>query len=504
MARRRSGRRPRSAAAAGRVGVIDIGSNSIRLVVFHALCRAPQPVFNEKVLCGLGRGLERSGRLDAEGVELALDNLRRFAALARTMDVRRLMVLATAAARDAANGRDFVAAIARRTGLKARILSGAEEARMSALGVVSGMPDADGLMGDLGGGSLELVRLAHGRLGRGVTLPYGPLRLAELALKRRRELKDLIDQALAELPWLDTVVGRNFYAVGGAWRSLARIHMGQQNYPLHVIHHYTIARDKAEGFLDLIAHLGRDSLEGIEGVPRKRLETLPLAALVLERILRRTRPKSLVFSAMGLREGCLYDALTPALRRQDPLLAACEQAANAHARYTLDAHTLYVWARGLFGKTSGELHRLRLAACALGDLAWSEHPDYRAEIGFLRVLRMPLTGVDHPGRAYLALAVFARYEGSGEGDVARPARKLLVEEEALDAVRLGLALRLAYTLSAGAAGVLRRTTVKFDRTTLKLVLPKSVRVLVGETLERHFEALARAFGKTPAIVKGRA
>jgi len=477
--------------SAAPVGVIDIGSNSIRLVVYAGDERAPHPIFNEKVLCGLGRGLERSNRLHSEGVKLALDNLSRFAELVEAMNVKRLRVVGTAAVRDAEDGRDFVAEVRRRTGLKMETLDGEEEARLSGLGVVSGMPEADGLMGDLGGGSLELVTIKHGEIGRHVTLPFGPLRLREIT-DRRDALIDLVDHRLEKIDWLDKVKGRDFYAVGGSWRGIARLHMAHANYPLRVIHGYTLSRGKAEDFLDLIAGLSRESLERIGRVPRKRLEVLPLAALVLHRVLVRTRPSRLVFTALGLREGCLFDRLTPAQRRRDPLLAASEQIARENARFEVEGDALHEWLGPLFRKSSPDVERLRLAACLLADIAWNEHPDYRAEIAFLRVLRMPIVGIDHPGRAFLALTVYTRYAGTAEGDVTGPAWMLLGEERLRDAYTLGLGLRLAFTLSGGAPHVLRRVRLERGDGTIRLRIPKRTASIVGEAVERRFQALAQA------------
>lgn len=481
------------------IGVIDIGSNSIRLVVFDAVSRMPHPIFNEKVLCGLGRDLERTGVLNPHGVALAMDNLARFAGLVRAMDLRRVRVVGTAALRDAEDGPGFVAEARKRTGLAIDVVSGAEEARLSALGVVSGIPEADGMMGDLGGGSLEIVRIDRGRLREYETLPFGPLRLREAAEKGRGKIRELVDQHLDAIGWLPKTAGRRFYAVGGAWRAIARLHMAHAGYPLHVIHHYALKRGKAEEFLELVASLSRESLERLSNAPRKRLESLPLAALVLWRILRRVRPEELVFSATGLREGCLFDELTPSLRAQDPLLSACMAMAKVNARFPLDGRALLDWVTPVLKPKHAEARRLWLAACHLGDIAWGEHPDYRAEIAFLRVLRMPVTGLDHAGRAFLGLTVFTRYDGAADGDITRPAWFLLDEERLREAYLLGLALRLAYTLSGGTAAILRKVSLRLEGGAIKLAVRQRDRLLIGEAVERRLDALARAVGRPSAI-----
>jgi len=275
---RPSDKAPERKGRGGRVGVVDIGSNSIRLVVFEGATRAPAALFNEKVMCGLGRGLEDTGRLDAGAIERAIANLRRFAALAAAMRVERLEALATAAVRDAGNGPEFIKEVARACKLQARVLTGEEEARYSALGVLSAAPEAEGAMGDLGGGSLELVEIGQGRYGRHVTLPIGPLRVVPGADGSRKKMKEAIEKRLDEVKWLAQVEGRNFYPVGGAWRALARVHMEQTGHPLHVIHNYELKWGEAEEFLQLVSRLSPNSLSKMYGVSRRRHETLPYAA----------------------------------------------------------------------------------------------------------------------------------------------------------------------------------------------------------------------------------
>jgi exopolyphosphatase/guanosine-5'-triphosphate,3'-diphosphate pyrophosphatase len=481
------------------VAVVDIGSNSIRLVVFDGTSRVPLPLFNEKVLSGLGRGLERTGELDAEGMESALQNLRRFAELIKAMGVRKTFALATAAARDAANGAAFVRQVRKSTGLPVVVLSGREEARLSALGVIAGTPEATGAMGDLGGGSLELVALADGRADRYATLPLGPLRLREVAERNRGQLRAMIDDHLNELAFLRPARGRDFYAVGGAWRALAKLHMSHNNYALEVIHHYAIRREAAIEFLGLVAAQSRASLEGFSGagVSRKRIETLPLAALVLERTLRRIKPERLVFSAYGLREGCLYDSLPAKLKRVDPLLSGARAMLEGNRRYKVDPETLADWVEPLFKDSSRR--RLRLATCYLADIAWNEHPDHRGEIAFTRALYMPVAGIDHPGRAYVALALFARYEGQPDPDTTRAAWHLLDEESLREAYQLGLALRVAYRLTGGAASVFAKCKLKLTAKDIVLGIPTRMGGMVGELVGRRMEALGRALDRRPVI-----
>jgi len=475
-----------------RIGVIDLGSNSIRLVVYERQGRSPLPVFNEKVLCGLGRGLERTGRLNPDGVRLALENIARFARIAEGMALRRLDVLATAAARDAADGAAFVAEIGRLVGREVRLLDGTEEARLSALGVVSGMPDATGLMGDLGGGSLELVALDRGGLGaEQPTLPLGPLRLMETEEGRRSALVKYIDRHLDQHPWIGQAAGRDFYPVGGSWRALAKAYMEQVKHPLHIIHHYTVDAGAMRDFAELVSRQSKSSLERAAGVSKRRSDTLPYAALVLERLLRRARPARVVFSAYGLREGFLYDQLPPEERGRDPLLSACEDHARRIGRFE-PSRALINWTAPLFAGEDRTTERLRIAACMLSDLGWSDHPDYRAEHAFLRALRMPYGGIDHSERAFLGLALYGRYTGRFDDPILAPARDLTTEAQRRRALVLGLTLRLAHTLTGGVVALLEQAPLRLVGNRLELTLPGDAADLTGDVVQRRLDALANA------------
>lgn len=488
----RSSRRPIYTANFERpFGVIDIGSNSVRLVVFDGPSRAPVPKFNEKVLCGLGRSLDATGRLDENGAELALAVLSRFAALAKEMRVGHFEVVATAAVRDAADGPDFVAEVRRRAGLTVRILSGADEARISALGTLSGIPEANGVVGDIGGGSLELIEVGGGRTGRSATLPLGPFRMRSLPPKQRA---DFIDEALFTAQWIEEARGRNLYLVGGAWRAIARIYMSQTGYPLHIIHHYQVDAATLRDFSRFLARQSTVSLAGIPGVPQRRLEVLSSAALVLSRLIGHLSPSNVVFSAHGLREGLWYAALSPKQRNQDPLLAACRALAMRESRFGPHGEKLFRFLAPAFPNESEAEGRLRLAASLMSDISWRVSPDYRADQASRRILLAPLSAFDHPARAFVALAVYARYQGSLEGAVELPGSTLIDHKAARRALAIGLGLRFAHTITGGTAAPLAtmRLAQKEERLVLE-IQPKAAR-LIAETSTRRLEAFARGLG----------
>ena len=478
------------------VAVIDVGSNSVRLVVFDETKRVPVPIFNEKVSCGLGRGIDATGKLNPEGVAMAMQSLRRFVALADAMGVGDVSAVATAAVREATDGPDFTAAVARECGLEVKTISGEEEARLSALGVHSAFPDADGMMGDLGGASVELVRMAAGKSKEQVTLPMGPIRVTG----SRSDSTVLIGRHLDTLNWLGDARGGTFYAVGGAWRALARVHMNYMKYPLLVTHDYRINRRDALSFSDLIANLSQGTLQQVPGISKRRVESLPFAALLLENLIERSGVSQVSFSAFGLREGCIYDRLPEELRGEDPLIATARDLAWRTGRVTADGEALFRWMSPAFPEEKPRESQLRRAACLLADLEWSEHPDYRVEHALLRILRYPLVGVDHPGRAYLGLSVASRHARVSDALFGKFLRSLLDDIEADRARATGLAMRLGYTVSGGVISLLQQTAIRRDGRELILELPDHAAVLVGDVVQRRFNALASALGCTPKTV----
>ena len=488
-----------------RIAVIDIGSNSLRLVVFERLGAALMPLLNEKVMCGLGRGIARTGRLNREGVELAYANLQRFVALARALGVDHLTGIATAAVRDASDGAQFAAEVERQCGLPVRIIDGGEEARLSANGVLAGIPQADGVVGDLGGGSVELVRIVGGQqptIEKGVSLPLGPLRLAEYA-DDPRGLREAIRRSVASAAdLLRSAQGKPLYLVGGAWRAIARLHMEQARYPLHIIHQYTVSRRSADAFLEVLAGMSARSLERITSVNRKRLELVPQAALLLNEIVAVGAPDRIVFSAFGLREGYAYNLL-PSQPEIEPLVAACRGVALSQNPGRSEGDLLEAWTAPVFVNSPAASRRLHRATCWLSDIAWAEHPDYRAEQAFMRSLRMPIGAISHQERVFIASALHARYGGAPDDPIKAPTRALLDDREAAEARSLGLALRLAYTLCGGALELLGNVALKREDSALVLELPPTGSLFQGEAVERRLAALGRALDLTTRMTRRR-
>jgi exopolyphosphatase/guanosine-5'-triphosphate,3'-diphosphate pyrophosphatase len=478
-----------------RCGVVDLGSNSVRLVVYEGHSRNPMPIFNEKAVLRLGRGLQATGRLNDEGAAQALTVLHRYHAVARAMGATPFDILATAAVRDADNGPAFVAALRERMpGVPIHILSGQEEAALSADGVLCGIPAADGVLADIGGGSLEVVRLANGRCGPSQTLKLGVIRLAERAGNDPARARAIVDADMQAVPWLGQASGGDLYLVGGAWRALARIHIAQTNYPLFMVHHYTIGREEARDLAGFIFTATRKTLERLPNAPRRRIDDLPFAAITLRRLLATTNAGRVVFSASGLREGWFMRRMPREIREQDPLLGAAWEMAARYGRDPALPPALMEWTQPLFPSETAADARLRQALCWMSDIGSHDHPEFRAEQAFLRVLRQPGVALDHLSRAFLALAVALRYEAETDAAFLRPSHLLLEAASIQRAEVLGMALRLAYTLSAGTKDLLSGTRLRIQGPRLVLLLQANSGVFAGESVIRRLERLAEALG----------
>ena len=485
------------------IAVIDIGSNSVRLVAYEGLTRSLTPIFNEKVLAGLGREVQSTGLLAPDAVDKALGALRRFRRLCETIRVKRVLAIATAACRDADNGPAFIAEAEQICGTPIDVLSGKREAMLSALGVVSGFYRANGIVGDLGGGSLELIDV-HGRqIKAGATLPLGGLALQDISKKSLKYAEKVVSRELGRLPTLKIGAQRTFFAVGGTWRALARLHMWQTGYPLHVTHGYSIPAKEMLEFARLVRRVDANTLSKIEVVADARRPLLAYAAIVLEQLVRKARPKQVVFSALGVREGLLYELLNEKEQKKDALIAAAEELNVLRSRSPRHGQELIEWT-DRFMSTSGldetaDEKRLRHAACLLADIGWRAHPDYRGEQSLNIIANAAFVAVDHPGRAFLALSVFYRHVGLIDEELSPHVRELATTRM-LDRARvLGAAMRVAYVTSAAMPGVLPHAPMIVERGKLKLTLTGRFAAYDGERVFARLRQLARLIGREPII-----
>ncbi len=475
-------------------GIVDIGSNSIRLVVYRGEERTPHNLFNEKVMAGLGRGIAADGRLSEDSMRVAEDALARFALLCADMQVGLLRTVATAAVREALNRDEFVARVKRASGLAVEVISGDDEARLAGLGVIAGIPDADGVVGDLGGGSLELIRISAGQIHDRISLPIGSLKLDALRKTNGRALNGLIEKALKTVHWAAEGRGKPFYMVGGSWRALTQLHMHLSDYPLPVVHQYMMSAEAPERLARTLAHMLPKSVKAVPHISSSRIPQLPGAAVLLRAVGKRLGSSHFVASAYGLREGLMFEGLPATTQLQDPLIAAARAEGGRQGRFPEHGDALMAWMNGLFSPETAADTRLREVCCLLSDIAWRAHPDFRAERGLDVALHGNWVAISARERAMLGAALFACFGG----DPADPAAALLprlADAASLQRARIwGLALRLGQRLTGGTAEALTSGRLHRDGDRLVLTLAAHHAALSGETVQRRLKSLAQAMG----------
>ena len=478
----------------GPVGIIDIGSNSVRFVAYGGAARVPSSLFNERTTASLGRSIEKTGKLDDEAMAHTLEALARFRQLGKEMGLRKLHTVATAAVRDASNGPAFLKQLAA-LGLKPRLLSGQEEADLSGLGVISGIPRAHGIVADLGGGSLELVGVSKGDAGEGLSLPLGVLRLGkepDLASVEARIRKALGNNRLGKV-----ARGHGLYLVGGSFRALAILDLKLLGHPLPIVHQHRLARDRLGEIAEVARSEPLESLKERTGLATNRILAIPAAATLLEAMWEVLEPARSIVSSFGLREGLLYRDLDAETRSQDPLLAAALEVGERLGRFGDHGATLDAWIDPLFPDEPADWQRLRLAACLLGDIAWNAHPDFRAERAVDLAVHGNWVGIDAHGRAMLGRALCSAF--GGDGGFSKRLAALLQPSENERAGSWGKAIRLAQRLSGGTEGLLRRSSVEVRDGQLVLTLHPRHRQLVSGAVQRRLAQLAKALGVSPLV-----
>ncbi len=474
-----------------KIAVVDIGSNSVRLVVFDALSRAPHYVFNEKVQCRLGEDMSQTGRLSPNGVLNAKEALRRFVYLSKAIDVSALEIVGTAALREAEDGSDFVRWITEDLGEKVRIVSGEEEAQLSAQGVMLGWPEADGLVCDIGGSSLELIPVSNGKIGHGISLPLGPLKTQMLPENSKL---DWIENELLRAQKFLSKQFDSIYLVGGSWRAIAKLDMLRREYPFPILHEYEI--DKTDLLTTIQAYeINNSKLLERSDISLGRQDLLPGAIGVLKMLMKVFAPQKFLVSSYGLREGVLFENMPNYMRRSDPLIVACQALEQQNARFPGFGRDLYNWLSPLYGNELPEFKRLVQAACLLLDTNWRYHPDFRAQMSFEIVAQANLCGVKHQERLFLALALAVRYENAPEHAISHPSLALLGAKDKERAIELGRALRLGAMISGAVGQLLNQTWLKVNKNGLVLQIRDDLQLIYGPSVEKRLASLGRFLGR---------
>jgi len=474
----------------GLVAVIDIGSNSVRMVVYHALKRVPLPVFNEKYMCALGKGIAKTGKLNAAGVKEAELAIARFLVMANRLEVASLDIIATAAVRDASDGAAWVKSLEQQYGIKITVISGEREAELAAKAVLSSFHEPFGISADLGGGSMELAAVERTRIGEVASCHLGNLRILDATDGKRERMEDLVRDELKKITWLKDLQPPTIYAIGGGFRALAKLHIKKTNYPLNLVHEYAMSKRSVNQMCDKLTAMSPGELAGLPGLSPKRIQTIVPTALVLQKLLATTGAQEVRFSVSGIREGFFYDLLGPRVQKEDPLLGSAADLAALIGRAGGYAQELYNWMTPLFSNEPLMWQRIRLALCKLSELAWSIDPNFRANWAYQRIIQSSLKGLDHKERLMLALALYHRYQTRWKGD--KSEISLLDERERQWARCIGLAANLAFQLSGGRAGNLYHAKLAYHDSKVLLKLDADAAPLRTETVEKRLDGLSEA------------
>ncbi len=474
--------------------VIDIGSNTVRMVVYRGSQRAPEVWLNERVSARLGRDLASTGRMPQKSMDDTLAALARYATILRDLGIDDIQTVATAAVRDAANGPEFLDRV-RALGLSPRLLTGEEEAGASAFGVIGAFPGARGTVADLGGGSLELVMIENGDCHDGVSLPLGTLRLPALREKGPAAFRKAVEREMARAGWAAAHPGP-LYMVGGTWRALAAYALRSSDHPLTDPHAFAMTVDEVDKIARKVARLDPAVLAPIPGISALRAGGLPNAAAMLRIMLEELEPEGVVFSSWGLREGLLFQRLSAAARKQDPLLAGVTQFAAPRGGSATAAALIAAWTADIARGEGKRSERLRLAATILAMASAQVEPNWRARHAFEWAMDKRWLGVDPEGRARIAAALLAAC-----GKIAPPPEleRLASWDDLSQAVSWGLAIRLCRRLGAGSRQSLMASALTRDDGRLILWIAPSHAQLATDPVTGDLKALAQWLGLDPEV-----
>ena len=461
-----------------RIAVIDIGSNSVRLVIYGKNGAYPAPLFDERSNCQLGAGLDETGVLASDRIAVALETLTRFAAVIRAMNTDRCYPVATAAVRRAVNGDEFCRPAETILGERIRVLSKKEEATYVARGLTLNVPAASGLVADLGGGSVEIVALKKGEIQHSVSLNYGHLSTADEAE---------IITALTQIGWIKTFAAEQLFGVGGSFRALGLAFIERESYPLPVLHGLKVSNDKALA-------LCNDFIQpesALEGVPFARRKTMPMATRIIRAIINVSSVRRVIISGTSIRDGVLADNELNETQRADFLVAISQEIAGASFRFAGAADALKHFLRPLTIGRKPRFARLLYVACDLADMCWREHTDMRGDLAARQILGLPVNCITHKQRLWLAVALYHRYVGLKQNKPQpEEMERLLSARRRAEAVTVGLALRFALIFSAGTCDYLKNIRLECQSDVMRLHIDTSVRDLFDAHCQRRFKDFA--------------
>ena len=477
--------------SAKREAVIDLGSNSIRMLIYEDFEKSQIPIFNEKAVCSLGNSLELTGKLDPLGVQYSISVLERFKNILNNSKVNSVNIFATAAVRDAKDGPYFKSVVEKIFDNEIEVLTGEQEAERSALGVILGFEKVNGIVADLGGGSLELAKVKNGVIEKKASLPIGILRLFNRPKKKKsKKISDIISENLSSVNWLKKTKVKNLYVVGGVWRTLLKADIFLKKYPLNVLHQYQLTGEDALSLCHRLDDKKKLSSLKVDQITKSRTNYVPIATNILKQLLLLTAPEKLLCSISGVREGTLITKSGYKLTEQDLLDNFIEYSAFRTGDYGENYLKYYNFIKDIFSDNENFPTRLLKPTCSLSNMDWGLGAYQKAELVFAQILNTPALSLSHSDRIKIALAGFWRH-CSVKYYPDRDYVSLLSNNEILIARQVGAALRLASGIAAISTIFLDNLSLTKKGNTIIFSVPNQHSQIVTKSVQKRLKSLSK-------------
>lgn len=476
----------KSKAKAEHIAVIDIGSNSIRLVMYDKLGRYPYPLFDERVAAKLGDGLDKTGKIDTSNSKMALEALSRFAQILKSLDPNKIIVVATAVLRRAKNAQGFLKSAEKILNHKIDVITPEEEALFMVNGLTNGMPDLTGLVVDLGGGSTEIAYVKKGEILNSTSLAIGHLSTIS---------SDKIRQKINEVSWLKKLNGQHLFGIGGSFRAIGNTYLRNSNYPVKILHGLHIKSEERDGIIAKLENGDRPP-----GIPQGRHASIGMAATIIRHLFDAANCNDLVISGTSIRDGLVLSFQKANYKKRDPLHLVCKELANKNSRIAGEGKLIHKFLKKaatasaeMVLKKSELQHKKRLirAVCLLANICWHEPSEKRGKIAFERILSLPVYGLSHKERVWLGMALFHRYEGIRTPlNSITSADKILTSSEQQYALAIGLGLRFTSIFCAGYVDFLSDAKLSVSGKRLIIFLKQDMIDLMDFHSKRRFQTFA--------------
>jgi exopolyphosphatase/guanosine-5'-triphosphate,3'-diphosphate pyrophosphatase len=481
--------------------IIDLGSNSIRMLIYDNLLNSQIPIFNEKAICELGKNLDKTGKLDPKGSDFALSVLQRFKRILSNLKVKKFKIIGTAAIREATDSKLFVAKVKKILKKKVQVLTGIEEAENSALGVIIGFQRVNGVVVDLGGGSLEIARVEKNIIYEKISLPLGVLRLFNQPKRNKDKINSIISFYLNKIEWLRKGKTKNLYLCGGTWRTLLNAHIFKTNYPLSILHQYKLPAIEALKFSNRLSSVKLIKSEKLVGVTKSRTNYIPIGSYILSSLIKICDPSNILCSVSGVREGSLINKAYLNILKKDSLNRSVHFIALKKGDFGENYIKLYNFLKKIFpNKDENFPFRLLLPACSLSNFDWGLGTYQRAELVFHEVINSPILKLSHNDRIKLGLVSFWRH-CSTKYYPDLEFLKLLSNSEITACRRIGAALRFASSISVISSIFYEKIKIYVaNEKTLILKVPKKYSQVISNQVQKRLKSLAEEMNLKQEIV----